>query len=215
MTIFSKTIHAGAFLVSEEHGLSRDSIIVASGAGVLPPGTVLGRRVTGVATAAAKAGGNTGNGALTVDITTPVLANATIGTYAIRFTAATIFRVTDPKGAVLGDGVVGATFADRIKFNTAAGGVAFVAGDGFYISVTSIAAKYVPAPASAADGSDVAMGVLFDRVDATSADAAGVIVCRLAEVRAGDLTYDASVSSAGLVAIKNAQLVAAGVGVRP
>lgn len=214
MTTFIEPAHAGAFLISEEHGVSRDIIVVASGSGVVAAGTVLGRRIGGAATATGKAGGNTGNGTLTVDGTAPVVANAKIGIYQVRFTSATTFRVTDPKGTLLGDGVTGTAFSDQVKFNATVGGVPFAVGDGFDVAVTSIAAKYVPAPAAATDGSDVAVGVLFDRVDATSSDASGVIVARLAEVRAADLIYDSSVNTAGLVSIKIAQLVAAGLGVR-
>lgn len=43
MTTKTETIHAGEHLVSEGNGsISRESIVVASGEGVLLPGTVLG-----------------------------------------------------------------------------------------------------------------------------------------------------------------------------
>ncbi len=47
MTVKTETIHAGEHLVSEGNkSISRESIVIASGEGVLLPGTVLGK-VTG------------------------------------------------------------------------------------------------------------------------------------------------------------------------
>ena len=104
MAVLTEKLHAGAFIVSEEDNrYSRDAIIVASGAGKLVAGTVLGKI-------------------------------------------------------------------------TASG-------------------KYIPALAGASDGSQNVAGVLFDGVDATSADAQGVIVNRVAQVRLADLTVDASLTA--------------------
>ena len=92
------------------------------------------------AASAAKSGGNTGNGTLTLDATTPVLAGAKVGVYTVRLiTAATnagTFRVEDPDGNVLGDVAVGGTFSDDIKFATADGSTDFAVGDGFDITVS-------------------------------------------------------------------------------
>lgn len=44
MTVLIETNHPGAFLVSEAHGQrSRDNITIAGGAGIVSPGSVLGR----------------------------------------------------------------------------------------------------------------------------------------------------------------------------
>lgn len=92
------------------------------------------------AVSAAKAGGNTGNGTNTLDVTTPVLANAQVGVYTIRCVTAAAnsgtFEVKDPKGQSLGQYVVGATFADQIKFVIADGATDFIVGDGFDVTVT-------------------------------------------------------------------------------
>jgi hypothetical protein len=79
--------------------------------------------------------GNTGNGTFTADPTTPLLANYQPGVYVLTFTSATAWTLTDPQGHSLPGGVNGAANADQIKFVTAAGGAAFVAGDQFNITV--------------------------------------------------------------------------------
>lgn len=93
---------------------------------------------------APKTGGNTGNGTLVLDATTPVLANAIPGVYiATAITATTnaaTFRVVDPLGRVLGDvsysgSGASATFADQIKFVVTDGSTDFVVGDAFNITV--------------------------------------------------------------------------------
>lgn len=91
-------------------------------------------------TAAAPVQTGTGNGVMTLDATTPVLAGAKNGTYVVTCVTAAAnggtFRVEDPDGYVLGDVAVGATFADDIKFVIADGSADFVVGDKFTIAVT-------------------------------------------------------------------------------
>ena len=60
----------------------------------------------GDATSAAKVG-MAGNGTLTLDNATPVLAGAKLGIYKVVFTSATAFAVTDPNAAAVGTGAVG------------------------------------------------------------------------------------------------------------
>ena len=60
---------------------SRAAAVVASGSGKVVTGTVMGRVAVGAASSAAKTGGNTGNGTLTLDVTTPVLSTARSGVY--------------------------------------------------------------------------------------------------------------------------------------
>ncbi len=71
--------------------------------------------------------------------------------------------------------------------------------------------KYVLRDAAAEDGSAVAAAVLFSRVDATNADAAGVGVTRHAEVRASGLLWkagaDAAAKASGLAELKAATVV--------
>lgn len=114
------------------------------------------------AVAATKAGGNTGNGTITVDVATPVLAHAIAGVYTARCIAAAAnsgtFRVTDPNGLVLGDVVVGATFADQIKFVIADGAADFIVGDGFDVTV-AVNTGRVPVPGATWDTTTAAGSV--------------------------------------------------------
>ena len=147
---------------------STKQVTVKSGAS-LARGTVLEEVVAGTAASAAKSGGNTGNGTLTLDATTPVLTGAAAGVYQVRLiTAATnagTFRVTAPNGNVLGDVGVGATFSNKIKFATADGSTDFAVGDGFDITVTATGQKVQ------AVTSDVnARYILAEDVDATGGD---------------------------------------------
>lgn len=140
-------------------------------------GTVMGKITLGAAAAAVKAGGNTGTGTLTLDVATPILPNAIAGIYTVRCIAAAAnngtFRVTDPRGVVLGDVVMAAgagTFADRIKFALADGGVDFIVGDGFDVTIAAGSGKYIEAVKSAVDGSAIPLGILVDDTDASAAD---------------------------------------------
>jgi len=145
-------------------------------------GTVLEETVFGTAASAAKSGGNTGTGTLTLDATTPTLFGATPGVYTVRcITAATNggqFLVNTPSGTSLGTfslpGTAGgsATFSNQIKFALADGGTDFAVGDGFDITVTAVAPgaqKYQRVTADIR-----ARAVLLEDVDATSADKASV-----------------------------------------
>ena len=75
--------------------------------------------------------------------------------------------------------------------------------------------KYVPSPATGSDGSETAIAVLFDDVDATDADVTGVVVINGdAEVRKSDLLYDASVDDDTKKNTKATELAAVGIKVR-
>lgn len=135
-------------------------------------GTLLGKIANGGASETHA--GNTGNGVMTLDASTPVLAGAKSGVYtATLITAAAnggIFRVEDPEGFVLGDVAVGATFADDIKFVIADGSTDFIVGDKFSITVAAGSGKYVKSLAAAADGSQVPDCILAHDCDASSGD---------------------------------------------
>lgn len=82
----------------------------------------------------------TGNGAITMDGTTPILAGAQPGAYkAVCIEPGTNvgqFAVYDPGGVFLGlHTVAGAAFATQIKFTIADGSTDFVAGDAFTITL--------------------------------------------------------------------------------
>lgn len=192
MTTFTEDFHAGAFIVSEGNGfISRDHVTIASGQ-KLKAGAVLGKITAGAITAAAVAG-NTGNGAIG-DVTA---GNGIMpGVYkAICIEAGTnagIFEVFAPNGVLLGKATVAVAFAGAVNFTIADGATDFVSGDAFTITVAAGSGKYVAYDGAAADGSDVAAGILFAPVDATAADRPGTTVARLAEVNASMLVFDDS-----------------------
>ena len=72
--------------------------------------------------------------------------------------------------------------------------------------------KYTLSPATGADGSQVATAVLLYAVDATLADATGIVVARGPAIvsRAG-LAYDATVDDGAKITTKIGQLAAAGI----
>ena len=135
-----------------------------NGSTSLPRGTVMGTRSVGAVTAAAVSG-NTGNGTSSV----PALASAQVqtGVYQVKFTAATTFNVFDPKGRELKPGNTGVAYSDDISFTITAGGTAFVAGDGFNMTVAAGDGKYVPSVATVFDGSQNPNSILVDFVDTT------------------------------------------------
>lgn len=192
MLTFPKVQHDWLAHELDPH-LYRKAGTIKSGAGTIACGAVLGRIVTDAATSAAKSGGNTGDGTLTPDATTPVLAGAKAGIYTVRIVAAAAnggtFRVEDPDGYPIGDVAVGATFAEQIKFATADGGTDFVVGDGFDITVAAGSEKYVPVDFDANDGSSVAVAIALDACDATSADKEIGLLIGQAKIVPGQLTW--------------------------
>lgn len=164
--------------------------------GTLARGTVLGQRAIGTATAAAKAGGNTGNG--TVSAVT-VGANAATGIYALTALSATDFEVVAPNGDRLAELTVGAAYADQIGLTITAGGTAFVAGDGFNVTVAAGDGSYVESVKTATDGSQNPVAILADYADASGgAVACGVYL--MGEFNQAAITYDASWTLAALTA---------------
>lgn len=82
-------------------------------------------------------GANTGNGTMTAGPAITAGA-AQSGAYSIKFTGATTFNVFDPNGRELLPGNTGVAYADGgIGFTITAGGVAFIAGDSFTVTVTN------------------------------------------------------------------------------
>lgn len=158
-----------------------EGITLKSGANYVR-GTVLEETVFGTATSAAKSGGNTGNGTLVLDATTPTLFGAAPGVYTVRCIAAATnggnFLVNAPNGTSLGTfalpGTAGGsvTFSNQIKFALTDAATDFAVGDGFDITVTAVAPsaqKYQKVT------TDIrARLILLEDVDATSADKASV-----------------------------------------
>jgi hypothetical protein len=179
-------------LVDElDRQLSRESGLVPANTAAIVVGQVMGRQVVGGATSAVKASGaNTGNGTLTLDGTTPVLTGAKVGTYQVRYTGANTFVVLDPDGFQIGyGGTEGTTWANKVKFQTAAGGTAMVAGDGFDIAVAYGTMGLVPINPAALDGSDVAYGIAVEPLASLTAAAKLTIIARNACVAAGGLVW--------------------------
>jgi hypothetical protein len=79
---------------------------------------------------------------------------------------------------------------------------------GTVIGKVTSSGKWTSSPATGATGEQVGRGVLLSRVDATSADAAGVAITREAEVNGNLLTYDSTVDDGTKEATKNAELAA-------
>lgn len=153
-------------------------IVIESGAGALPRGTVLGQKVVGEASSAAKAGGNTGTGTLTLDAVNPVRLGAKVGVYQVRCIAAAsnngTFRVFDPEGFDIGEIVMAGgagAFDNDIKFALADSGTDFIVGDGFDVTVAAGSGKWVKSVATAIDGSQDPQAVLAADVEAAEADA--------------------------------------------
>lgn len=61
---------------------------------------------------------------------------------------------------------------------------------GEVLGQVTISRKYTGYDNAAADGTQTAAGVLWDDVDATAADAAGVAIVRLATVNTAELVFD-------------------------
>lgn len=64
--------------------------------------------------------------------------------------------------------------------------------------------KYVAYNNALVDGSQTAVGILYESVDATSADAVGVMLARHAEVRSASLT---GIDAAGIVELATLDII--------
>ena len=200
------------FIVTEANGtLSRETITVLQGQ-VLKAGHVLGKVAVGAATGAA-ASGNVGNGTIG---TVSVDNTAKPGVYqAVCIEPASnggTFAVEDPDGVVIGTAVVGTPFAGAVNFTIADGGTDFSAGDRFSVTVAAGSGKYKEYNPANTDGSQTALALLLDNVDATDADAEAVVVARQAEVNAAELIWfsaaDADQKAAALAQLKTQDIIA-------
>jgi len=184
-----------------------DSVAMAGGAN-LARGTVLGKVTVGAATAAAKSGGNTGNGTLTMNASTPVLAGAKPGVYGVRVICAAVAQVgttppvpavkafaklTDPDGIVLDTFELpttpGVTISNKLKFVILDGTTPFAAGDGFDITVAAGSGSYKAVNSANADGSQIPLAILAG--DAASADTVAPVYLT-GEFNAAALTFGGS-----------------------
>lgn len=196
VTPLTELRHEGGYVVWDPSDgmLTREAIILASGAGVCTAGLVLGALLTGTAAAAAL-GTNTGNGTFGA-ITVGTAAKA--GNYAVEFDDATHFVVSDPTGTEVGHGTTGAAFgAGGVGFTITAGGTPFAAGDSFTVTVTATAVKYQAYDQTATNGLQNAAAILWSGVrDATSADRRAVANVRgPMKVQAAELIWGANVTT--------------------
>jgi len=178
-------------------------------------GTVLGRILRGAATSAAKAGGNTGDGAMGA---VTAGAAAQVGVYQLRIVAAAAnggtFHVFDPQGDLVGEGSVGVAFAGGgLSFTLADGAADFVVGDGFDITVAAGSKKLTQLDLDATDGSQIAAATLYGSAKAADADVNATIMARDCEVNGLALTWPAGISAAQKTAAIDA-LAEAGIIVR-
>lgn len=175
------------FLLSEAPGsLSREAVTIASGAGALVAGTVLGRITLGAVTATGTAT-TAGNGDF---VAQSVTADATAqeGDYKLVALSATKALLYAPNGAFLGQYTIGDAYdANGITFDTEG---TWAAGDTAVITVAIAdgSGEYTAYDADADDGSNVAVAILCDAVDATSAAQKATVIARQAEVFAAKLT---------------------------
>lgn len=211
MPVFNEPIRPCESLVSEAPGeRSREAITV--GATAITACMVLGATF-GAATAAAKAGGNTGNGTFTIDATTPTLAGAKPGVYRLRCIAAAAnggtFRLEDPDGIVLGDTVMAAgsaTVSEHIRGALADGSSDFIVGDGFDITVPATL-TYGPLNLAATTGLSVASAISYGNY---AASGRGVAFVRDCEHNADIVVWPAGITS-DQRALATRQLAAQGI----
>lgn len=192
------------FLVGEADDFqNRENIVVMQSGSAVESGQILTQIKTATTGTFAMKAGSTGNptsGAITV---TP--ATALVGTYIIRFRAATKFDVEAPNGVYIGNGTTGTAFSKAgVAFTLTAGGTAAVDGDEATITVAKGSLKYIPYTANAAAGS--ADAILYRRLPAATGDAVAVGITNHAEVNRFELT--------GLDATADDQLRARGIKVR-
>jgi len=181
---------------------ARKVVTVLAGSGadrVLTEGMVLGAVTKGAATAAAKAGGNSGNGTFG---TITVGADAKPGVYRLTIiepaTDAGAFMVQDPDGIVIGSGTVAVAFsAGGLGFTLGDGSNNFVAGDAFDITVAAGSGKVVQLDLAGTTGIEDAIGVLIGPTTApASVDASGVMLVRgPAVVKTNGLVWPAGITS--------------------
>lgn len=189
MTELTEGQHKAEFLVTEANGsLSRETVTVLSGQ-TLKPGHVLGKVTVGSATGAA-VGGNTGNGTIG---TVSAGDTAKAGVYQViciePASNSGTFEVEDPDGVIIGRAVVASAFAGAVNFTIADGATDFVAGDRFTVTVAAGSGKYKEYNPANTDGSQVAVALSLDAVNASGSDAEGVIIARHAEVNAAELIW--------------------------
>lgn len=192
------------FVLSEgDDMISREQVTVEqASARVLVPGQILGRVFTAVV---AKVSGN-GNGNA-AGATVTFGRDAKPGVYTLTCIAASTdagtFSVVAPDGERLADLTVASAYTSpHINLTIPDGSTDW--GSGAVITVT-LTAKVKPYTAGATDGSQTAIGILGEGVDASAADQKAVMIARHCEVFADKLT---GATAAALAQLANLNIIA-------
>jgi hypothetical protein len=178
------------------------SNVTITGGALLARGTVLGQvTINTTAGAPVPAGGNTGNGTIGTIVVGKL---AKVGSYTVKFTAATTYIVLDPQGLELAPGTAAGAYGGsgldpEIQFTFTAGGTAMVAGDIITIAVNAGGLGYKAAVATNTDGSQYPVAILADQADASAGDVSGGIYLT-GEFNANALTFDVSYTLAQITA---------------
>jgi hypothetical protein len=136
--------------------------------------------------------------------------DAKTGNYRVECIAAITnsgtFKVADPGGAIVAVGTIvagaGGTLVlagqRQLNLTVTDGATDFAVGDAFNVTVYNNLAggKVVAWDPLTFDGRSISVGALYDNVDATLADTAGVIITRDATVDRAGLQYTAGLSAA-------------------
>lgn len=182
MTTLTMGARPFEFLLSEAPGaLSREQVTIASGAGVLEPGSVLGRITKRQAAAPIPTIVGTGTGLMSGLTFGP---DVQVGSYVITLlatSATAAFSVVAPDGTALPNGAVGTAYkSNHISFSIANGGT-MTTGDAYTVVVTA-AGTPVLVGTGAGTVSGVSLGRLAQRgtytvrLLATSATAAFEVI---------------------------------------
>ena len=124
------------------------------------------------------------------------------------------FSVATPSGAALADLTVGVAYvSDHINLTVADGAADWGMDAVIHVTVAAGSGKYKQYNPANVDGSQKAVAVLYDNVDAAAADKQAVIFARDAEVNGNCLEWFAG-ASANQKAAGAADLAAAGIIVR-
>lgn len=195
-TYLTEDRHDGGYVVHEEGvpHICREQITLASGAGKLMAGTVLGKVANALTGSIIAQGTNAGNPTFTaIAIADP----AGAGDYTITFIDADDFVVSDPNGVQIGHGDLGVAFNQGgVTMTPAAGATPAQAGDTFILRVAAGSGKYVAYDPTGNDGRQNAAAILFGGRDATSADKKAVGHVRgPMRVNASELVWGAGVTT--------------------
>lgn len=192
----TETNHAGGHIVDEQSiNYCRDTVRLASG-NDLQAGAVLGQ-VANANTVAADAG-NTGNADLS-GVTVTLGPGAINGTYTLTCTAAATdagtFSVTEPNGGSLADLTVGVAYLSaHINLTIPDGATDWAEGD--VITIDVVLGEYSELAPAASDGTETASAVLFDAVDASTAEQDAVVSKRVTVVNQAELVWPTGITEA-------------------